>query len=84
MSKRLQVLVDEEELARIQSSAELEGMTVAEWVRRALKRALHGRPERDRDRKIAAVRAAALHSFPAPDIDDMLAEIERGRGTALP
>ena len=84
MSKRLQVLMDDEELARIQGSAELEGMTVAEWVRRALKRALQDRPERARDQKIAAVRAAAGHGFPAPDIDQMLAEIERGRGGELP
>ena len=84
MSKRLQVLMDDEELARIQGSAELEGMTVADWVRRALKRALQDRPERARDRKIGAVRAAVGHAFPAPDIDQMLAEIERGRGSDLP
>jgi hypothetical protein len=84
MSKRLHVLMDEEELARIQGTAELEGMTVADWVRRALKRALQDRPERARDRKIAAVRAAAGHAFPASDIDQMLAEIERGRATELP
>ena len=84
MSKRLQVLMDDEELARIQGTAEREGVTVAEWVRHALKRALHDRPERARDRKIAAVRAAAGHAFPAPDIDQMLAEIDRGRGTELP
>lgn len=84
MSKRLQVLMDDEELARIQGTAELEGMTVADWVRRALKRALQERPERARDRKIAAVRAAAAHALPAPDIDQMLAEIDRGRGMDLP
>jgi hypothetical protein len=84
MSKRLQVLMEEEELARIQGSAGLEGMTVADWVRRALKRALQERPERSRDRKIAAVRAATSHAFPAPDIEEMLAEIDRGRGAELP
>jgi hypothetical protein len=84
MSRRLQVLMDDEELARIQGTAELEGMTVADWVRRALKRALQDQPERARDRKIEAVRAAAGHCFAAPDIDQMLAEIERGRTTDLP
>lgn len=76
--------MEDEELARVQSSAELEGMTVADWVRRALKRALQERPERARDRKIAAVRAAISHSFPAPDLDQMLAEIDRGRSADLP
>ena len=71
MSKRLQVLMDDEELARIQGTAEVEGITVADWVRRVLKRALQERPERDRDRKIAAVRAAVVHSFPAPEIGNL-------------
>ena len=35
------------------------------------------------DRKIAAVRAALEHHFPAPDIDHMLHEIDRGRSTDL-
>jgi hypothetical protein len=84
MSKRLQVLMDDEELAKVQSAAEHEGATVAEWVRRALKRALQERPERARDRKIAAVRSATGHAFPAPDIEEMLAEIDRGRSAELP
>jgi hypothetical protein len=76
--------MEDEELARVQSSAELEGMTVADWVRRALKRALQERPERARDRKIAAVRAATTHAFPAPDVEQMLGEIDRGRSPDLP
>lgn len=36
-------------------------------------------PVRRRDRKLAAVRAAAAHRFPTTDIDSMLAEIDRGR-----
>jgi hypothetical protein len=32
----------------------------------------------DVERKLAAVKAAARHSFPAPDIEQMNAEIERG------
>jgi hypothetical protein len=84
MSKRLQVLMELDELTRVQGAAELEGMTVAAWVRRAIKRALHERTEHAPDRKIAAVREAARHAFPAPEIEQMLAEIERGRITDLP
>jgi hypothetical protein len=84
MSKRLQVLMDDDELAKIQGSAMHEGLTVADWVRRALRRALQQHPERTRDRKIAAVRAALEHRFPAPDIEQMLQEIEVGRDPTLP
>lgn len=72
--------MDDEELAKIQGTAAREGTTVAEWVRRALQRALEERPQRARDGRIAAVRAAVRHEFPAPDIDRMLEEIDLGRG----
>jgi len=36
------------------------------------------KPERDLKKKLAAIRAAAEYQFPAPDIETMLAEIERG------
>jgi len=84
MSKRLQVLMEDEELERIQRTAVREGTTVADWVRRALQVALAERPQRARDRKIAAVRVAVNHAFPAPDIEQMLAEIHHGRSTELP
>jgi hypothetical protein len=83
MSKRLQVLLDEPELRDIQRAARAQRMTVAEWVRQALRAARRGRPSRDPDRKLAAIRAAARHSFPTADIERMLEEIESGyRGTA--
>ncbi len=53
-------------------------MTVAEWVRQALRRS--------RDEKTGAVEAklraiayASRHEFPTADIDVMLGEIEAGR-----
>jgi hypothetical protein len=79
MSKRLQVVVDEAELKRFQRAARRAGMTLAEWVRQALRRAERTTSSQDPAKKLAAIRAAARHSFPAPDIDEMLLEIERGR-----
>jgi hypothetical protein len=76
--------MDDEELTKLQRTAAREGTTVAEWVRRALQRALEERPQRARDRRIAAVRAAIRHEFPAPDIDRMLEEINLGRTGPLP
>jgi len=78
MSKRLQVLLAERELREIRDVARSNNMTVAEWVRQALREARRREPERSADRKLAAVRAAARHAFPAPDVDRMLAEIEQG------
>ena len=78
MSKRLQVLLDEDELKEIQRIARARRMTVAEWVRQALRSAGESEPLRDAARKLEAVRAAARHSFPAGDVEQMLGEIERG------
>ena len=78
MSKRLQVLLDEAEFADIRRAARLSRMTVAEWVRQALRRARREEPTSDARRKLAAVREAARGAYPTADIDQMLAEIERG------
>ena len=78
MSKRLQVVLEDAELAEIQRTARQLRMTTAEWVRQALRTARRGVPAGDARKKLAVVRAAAGHSFPTADIDQMLAEIERG------
>jgi hypothetical protein len=78
MSKRLQVVVDDVELRCFQGAAARSGVTLAEWVRQALRRAEQASSTSDPDRQLSAVRRAATHAFPAPDIDQMLAEIERG------
>lgn len=72
------MLLDESELAAIQKSARRQKMTTAEWVRQALRAAQRREPRTDVARKLAVIRAAARHRFPAPDIDQMLAEIEKG------
>ena len=78
MSKRLQVLLDEREYAELGKIAERQGLTVSEWVRQAIRAARRREPEGDVARKRAAVRAAMRHSFPAPGIEQMLEETERG------
>lgn len=78
MVKRLQVLLDHTELAEIKKAARRQRMTTAEWVRQALRTARKAGPSSDTTKKLAAVRAASHHSFPAPDIDQMLREIRRG------
>jgi hypothetical protein len=78
MSKRLQVLLDEPEWREIQRAARARRLSVAEWVRQALRAARRQQPAGDLDRKLGAVRAGARHAFPAPCVEQMLDEIERG------
>jgi hypothetical protein len=78
MSKRLQVLLSEKELVEIQQSARRQQMTTAEWVRQALRVARRAKSSVAGRKKLEVVRAAARHTFPSPDIDQMLSEIERG------
>jgi hypothetical protein len=78
MSKRLQVLLEEPELREIQRAARAQKVTVAEWVRQALRAARRRQPVVDPRRKMDAIRSAARHSFPVGDIEQMLTEIESG------
>ena len=78
MSKRLQVLLDEPEWREVQRAARAQRTTVAEWVRQALRAARRRQPLGDAGRKLEVIRAAARHSYPTADIDQVLAEIERG------
>jgi hypothetical protein len=58
--------------------AKAERLTLAEWVRQALRKARRQTPSGSADAKLDAVRRAARHEFPTGDIDQMTAEIERG------
>jgi hypothetical protein len=78
MSKRLQVLLEDTEFRELREAARREDVPVSEWVRRALRDAHRRRPRGDLDTKLRAVRAAVRHEGPTADIDEMLAEIERG------
>ncbi len=78
VSKRLQVVLDDAELKNFQKLATEQGLALSEWVRQTLRRARRREMIGASDKKLAAIRAAARHAFPAPDIDTMLEEIERG------
>lgn len=78
MSKRLQVLLDEKEWSEIERAARARRVTIAEWVRQALRNARPYQPQRETEKKLKAIKAAVRHSFPTGDIEEMLAEIERG------
>jgi hypothetical protein len=78
MSKRLQVLVEDSELAAIRRAAHRQRLTTAAWVRQALREARRADAPAREKAKLAVVRAAARHAFPTGEIDQVLAEIEQG------
>ena len=80
MTKRLQVLFDEDELAEIRRLASQRRLTTAAWVRQALRAARDAESRADPGPKLRAVREAAAHHYPVGEIDELLAEIERGYG----
>lgn len=82
MTKRLQVLFEDDELRELQRLARKHRMTTAEWVRRSLRAARDAEGGADVGQKLAAIRTAASHAFPTGEIDEILADIERGYGSA--
>jgi len=78
MSKRLQVLLPDQEMADIQNLARRERLTVGEWVRRTLREARAHKPVNHPKMKLNAIPGAKL-SFPSAVIEQMLGEIESYR-----
>lgn len=78
MSKRLQVVLTDEEYEELRSVSSAAGVTVSEWVRQALRKMRRDHSLLEADAKIEAIRAAAKHEFPSGDIATMLDEIESG------
>lgn len=78
MSKRLQVILEDGEMREIRGIARRKRVTVAEWVRGALRAARAEEPAAAPERKLQILRHATSHSFPTADIGEMLEQIERG------
>jgi hypothetical protein len=77
-TKRLQVLLEEDEFEEIKREASRQRLSVAGWVRQALRSARAADSDAETRRKLDVIREAAQHDFPTADIDQMLAEIESG------
>jgi hypothetical protein len=79
MSKRLQVVVSDEEYRAITRVAAQRGVPVAEVVRDSLRRTLPGDEAPDPNMRIALVLGFARFAGPTGDIDRILTEVEKGR-----
>jgi len=82
MSKRLQIVLSDDEYRAVAEAAEQQGKPVARIVRDSLRRTLAEDAAFDPERRIAAVLRFARFAGPTGDIDQILEEIERGRGVA--
>jgi hypothetical protein len=78
MTKRLQVMFDDEELSELRRIAKGRKMTLAEWVRQTLCAAQRQEPLGDASRKLDVIRRASRHEFPTAEIETMVEETERG------
>ena len=79
MSTRLQIVMSEDEVASMRQVARRAGLTVSEWARRALRAARNAQAVPSPAGKLEALDRALSCNHPTGDIDEMLADIERGR-----
>ena len=66
MSTRLQIVVDEAELARFRAAADRISTTLADWARRALREAERSTASGDLGRKLEVIHTVSACDFPAP------------------
>ena len=77
--------MQDEEWRQVERLARKHGMTLSEWARQALRKARLASAETNVEAKLNAIRTAAmLTDAPAPDIEQMLRETERGYLTEHP
>ena len=82
MTKRLQVLLDEEEYREIQAVARRQRTTMSEWVRQTLRKARIDPSgtinAKTINAKLRTIADASRYEYPTADIQDMLREVESG------
>lgn len=72
----------DDEYQAIEDAARAEGKPIASIVRETLRRGIVERNEPDPEVRIAAILRFARFAGPTGSIDELLADIERGRGLA--
>ena len=80
MSKRLQVMLPDDEYRLLLRAARRRGKPVSQLVRDGLRRELETDGDMDPDQRIAAILRFARFAGPTGDIDQLLEQIKQGRG----
>jgi hypothetical protein len=78
MSKRLQVLMTENEYAQLKRRARKNKQSVGSFVREVLRNSKLGEEETSTSDKLKSIEKSAKYEFPVSDLDTMLQEIEAG------
>ncbi len=79
MSKRLQILMPDDEYRAVARAARRRGKPLSQLVRESLRRTVAETDEMEPEERIAAILRFARFSGPTADIDEILSDIERGR-----
>ena len=83
MSKRLQLLLADDEIAELKGRAREERMTVSAWVRRAIYHEMNERPASSVRAKLELIDRLSDLGFPSGDYRDIAADIESDYGDGL-
>ena len=78
MTHRLQVLLEDDEIAAVRAAARRRRLTISEYVRQTLREARDAEPGGSPERKLAVVQEAAAHAYPTADPEVMEEQITRG------
>ena len=79
MSRRIQIVVAEDEMQEFRRAASSEGLPLSEWARRAMRRARQQQSGPSASQKLSALEKALRCGYPTGEMDTMLREIEEGR-----
>ena len=79
MSKRLQVLLPDDEFEELQRASKKEQKTVADWVRESIRTKLEKQLPISPEKRLARILEFSKHHGPTGDIDQLLAEIDTGK-----
>ena len=80
MAKRIQISLSEVEYLALAEAARMQGKPVATVVRESIRHMIAEGPDEGPEKRIAAVLHFAGFDDPTADIEQVLDEIERGRG----
>ena len=79
MSKRLQIVMSDDEIEAYRRTAKRQGMTLSEWVRQAMRKVQRSQQSPSAADKLKAIERALECGYPTGNIEEILSSIEQGR-----